>query len=259
MTEEKLFIKNRKNQNISVLIEIPKSQKGLAFVIHGLGGRKNQPHIWKIREAFIDNNITTISFDTTNSFGESDGDFMDATITNYLQDLEDVINWAKKQNWYKKPFYLAGHSLGSACIIIYAENFPHEIKGLAPISTIVSGKLSLETKRDGDLEKWEKEGIRQWTSNSGIIKRLKWTHIQDRLKYDVLEKIDKIKIPVILIVGENDTSTPVQHHKILFDNLNCNKEMHVIKNADHNFRGKDEEKNLNELNMLLKTWIKKLK
>lgn len=88
---EKLFIKNRKEQNISVIIERNESQKGLAFVMHGLSGFKEQTHIETIANAFKEKGFTTVRFDTTNTFGESDGRYEDATTTNYYEDLEDVI------------------------------------------------------------------------------------------------------------------------------------------------------------------------
>lgn len=42
---EKLFIKNRKNKNIAVVIDETENSKGLAFVMHGLSGFKEQPHM----------------------------------------------------------------------------------------------------------------------------------------------------------------------------------------------------------------------
>jgi len=109
---KKSFIKNRKDQNIAVIIEKSENQKGLAFIMHALGATKEQPQIETFSKAFKDNNYTVIRFDTTNSCGESDGNYEDATITNYYEDLEDVIDRAKKQDFYKEPFILCGHSLG---------------------------------------------------------------------------------------------------------------------------------------------------
>jgi len=249
----KTTIKNRKGQKIVILIEEKENSKGLAFVMHGLGGYKEQPAIQTMADSFGGQNYTVIRFDTTNTFGESEGQFEDATITNYYEDLEDVIAWSKNQSWYKEPFILAGHSLGGISILLYAEKFPEKIKAIAPISTVVSGKLSIETKRE-DLEKWEKEGMKVWKGSSGIIKRLKWSHIEDRLKYDILPEIDKIKVPVLLIVGEEDKSTPVEHQKILYDKLKSKKEFHIIKGSRHTFT---EEMELNELKTLFDNWIKK--
>ncbi len=61
-------------------------------------------------------------------------------------------------------------------------------------------------------------------------------------------------MPVLLIVGEYDESTPPEHQKILFDALLGPKEMHIIKDAPHTFR---EPKHLEEIRQLFDKWIKK--
>jgi pimeloyl-ACP methyl ester carboxylesterase len=252
----KLFIKNRKNKNISVLIEKTDNQKGLAFVMHGLGGFKEQPHIETFAKAFKDNNYTVIRFDTTNTFGESDGQYEDATTTNYYEDLEDVINWSKGQDFYQEPFVLCGHSLGAICSALYAENYSEKVKALAPISTVVSGQLSVEAHTKEEMDNWKQTGWRTTIGyNSGLTKKLKWLHMEDRLKYDLLKKVDKLIMPTILIVGELDTSTLPQHQQILFDLLPGKKEMHIIKNAPHTFR---EEEHFNEIYQILYKWIMSL-
>lgn len=88
---EKIFIQNRKDQKISVIVEKAEDQKGLAFVMHGLGGFKEQPHIQTFADAFKEDGFTVVRFDTTNTFGESDGNYEDATVTNYYEDLEDRV------------------------------------------------------------------------------------------------------------------------------------------------------------------------
>ena len=250
---EKIIL-NRKGQNVAVLIEENKNSKGLAFVMHGSSGYKEQPHIKTIAQSFKDNGYTTISFDTTNSFGKSDGKFEDATTTNYYEDLEDVINWSKKQKWYKEPFILAGHSLGALATSLYAEKYPEQIRALAPISNVISWKLSKLTKSEEDLRKWKEKGIKEWISHSGKLKRLKWNFMEDRMKYDLLENINALQMPVLLIVGEKDTTTPAKHQKIFYDNLPGEKEIHIINGAEHTFR----EPYLQELKRYFDNWINKL-
>ena len=257
---QKVFIKNRRGLKISVLIEAAENQKGLAFVMHGLGGYKEQPHLEAITESFKENKYTVVRFDTTNTIGESEGDFEDATITNYYEDLEDVIQWSGKQKWYVEPFVLVGHSLGGICTALFAENYPAKVKALAPISTVVSGALSVEAHKRFSPEEfkiWEETGWLEAKSQSkpGVVKRLKWSHIADRLKYDLLIKVDKLTMPVLLIVGENDTRTPLDHQKILFNVLPGPKELHVIKGSPHTFR---DPAHLEELKNLFNQWIKKI-
>jgi pimeloyl-ACP methyl ester carboxylesterase len=252
----KMFIKNRYGKNIAVVIEEAPQAKGLVFVMHGLGGFKEQPHIQTFAQAFKDNNFTVVLFDTTHAFGESEGDYADATTTNYYEDLEDVIAWAKTQSWHKQPFWLVGHSLGGISTALYAEKHPEEVKALAPVSTVVSGQLSLETKATrGILDEWKKTGwlIKTSESKPGLTKKLKWAEMEDRLKYDLLPQVDKLTMPVLLIVGEKDESTPPEHQKILFDKLPGKKEMHIITGAPHTFR---DPGHLQEIKNIFDKWIK---
>ncbi|OHB23204.1 MAG: hypothetical protein A2939_02195, partial [Parcubacteria group bacterium RIFCSPLOWO2_01_FULL_48_18] len=231
----------------------------LAFVMHGLGGFKEQDHIATFADAFKEKGFTVVRFDTTNTLGESGGKYENATITNYYEDLEDVIKWAQEQKWYQEPFALSGHSLGGICTALYAEKYPKKVLALALISTVVSGKLSIEAhKRDDaeDFSNWEKTGWKEEQSRSkpGVIKRLPWSHIADRLKYNLLSNVSKLTMPVLLITGENDTSTPPDHVQILFEALPGPKEYHIIKNAPHTFRDK---KHLAEIKNLFLKWVDK--
>ena len=65
---QKLFIQNRKGQKLSVIVEGEEKAGPLAFVMHGLGGWKEQPHIQVFAEAFLNNGFTVVRFDTANTF-----------------------------------------------------------------------------------------------------------------------------------------------------------------------------------------------
>ncbi len=255
---EKTFIQNRKGQKLSVLVEQTPDQKGLAFVMHGLGGFKEQSHVETFAKAFLDEGFTVVRFDTTNSFGESNGDYEDATVTNYLEDLEDVIAWAASQSWYQEPFVLSGHSLGGLCTTLYAEQHPDKVRAVAPISPVVSGALSVEAHKKDDPEefaRWETTGMLETPSVSkpGTMKRLKWSHIIDRLKYDLLPQAHQLTMPVLLIVGEHDSVTTSGHIRLLFDALPGPKEFHVVKGAPHTFR---DPVHLAEIKELFSNWIR---
>lgn len=256
MRMEKVNIKNRKGQKVVVLIEKNDSPKGLAFVMHGLSGNKEQPHIAAFAQAFKNKGFSVVRFDTTNTYGESDGKYEDATTTNYYEDLEDIIAWGKTQDWYQEPFWLAGHSLGGISTILYAEKNPNRVKALAPISTVVSGKLSAESRGTEKMKLWQEKGFEEEKSGSipGLIKKTPWSHMEDRLKYDVLLDVDKLTMPVLLMVGDKDDSTPLAHQQILLNNLPGPKEIHIIKGAPHTFRTPEE---LQEIQEIMEKWIEK--
>lgn len=254
----KLFIKNRHGQKLSVLVEGEENKGGLAFVMHGLGGFKEQKHIETFAKAFLDNGYTVVRFDTTNTLGESDGDYGDSNFTKSYNDLEDIIKWAGTQDWYQEPFGLAGHSLGSGCSLFYAANNPEKIKGLAPTSTVLGGKYTLARYRKEDLRQWEETGVRSGMSASkpGVMKELKWEQFkEDILQYDIVPMADKLTMPVLMIVGSEDMGTPFEDQKLLLDKLPGEKEIHSIEGAPHTFK---EPEHLEEIYKIFDNWIKKI-
>jgi pimeloyl-ACP methyl ester carboxylesterase len=252
----KVFIDNRNNKKLSVIVEENLNPKGLVFISHGLGGFKEQDHIQAFADAFKENEFTVIRFDAANSIGESEGKYENATLSSYYEDLEDIIKWAKEQSWYREPFWLAGHSLGAISVALYAEKHPEEVRGLAPISTVVSGALSIKNKESRNtLEEWKKTGwqTRESKSKPGIINRLPWSHMEDRLAFDLLPNVDKLTMPVLMIVGSEDESTPLEHQKILYEKLPGKKELHIIQGAQHTFR---KPEHLEEVKTIFDEWIK---
>jgi len=251
---EKIFIKNRKDQKIALIAEITDDARGLAFVMHGLGDSKNSPHIEMLARCFSDNHYNVIRFDTTNTYGESDGRFEDATITNYYEDLEDVISWAGEQDYYTEPFILCGHSLGGICSALFAENYPQKVMGLAPVSSVISGELGREQYTPEELADWQESGwlIENWPL--GEV-RLPWSYMEDELKYDLLKKADQLTMSTILIVGENDHCGPPRHQQILFDALPGQKGIYLIKNAPHTFT---DPEHLEEIYQIINKWLKTL-
>lgn len=199
--------------------------------------------------------FTVVRFDTTNTLGESGGKYEDATITNYYEDLEDVTKWAQEQEWYQEPFALAGHSLGGICTILYTEKYPEKILALAPISSVISGQLTLDAEPKERVAEWNKTGWKTSPSESrpGMMKRLNWRNfVEDSLRYNILENANKLTMPVLLIVGSEDHGTPYEHQKIFYKKLAGAKEIHKINGAPHTFRTKEH---LVEIKNLFSRWI----
>lgn len=257
---EKFEIKNRHGLKIVGEIHKPKNAVGVAFVLHGLGGFKEQVSIIATVDTLFKNGYIVISFDATNSIGESEGKYENATMQLHYEDLVDVTEWAKNQPWHKEPFVLAGSSLGGYAVINFAEEYPSKVKAVCAKAPVVSGKLSFKTYEKyhkKELKEWEETGWneRKSVSKPGIIKRLPWSHMKERLSHDLRVNISRLVMPVLLIVGENDTSCPPNQQKILFDLIPGPKELQIVKGAPHTFK---EEKDLNELKNILDTWIKKI-
>jgi len=255
---EKLFIKNRKGMNMAVVVDEAEKQKGLVFLMHGFIGFKEHPLLTETAKIFKEKNYTTVSFDATHAFGESDGKMEDGTMTGYFNDLEDAIAWSKIQKWYDRHFFMVGHSLGGYCVSLHTTK-DRNVRGLILFSPLVSGKLFLETDDiKSIMEEWEIRGIREWISGSsqGAVKRSGYVFVGDSLRHDLLEVAEKIKCPVLMVTGDADDIIPMKDQKMLFDKIRGKKEMHIVKGGDHNLI---EEEMPEDLQIALKDWINRHK
>lgn len=246
---------------MAVVIRENPAQKGLAFIMHGLGGFKENDSIVAMEGVFRADGYATVVFDTTDSIGESEGAYENATMEKYYTDLCDVIDWSKEQAWFEKPFVLAGHSIGGYSTLRYAEEHPDSVKGVFAFAPAISGSLSHEAHRRSkldDYERWQASGwkVRQSLSKPGTQMRLPWSHMMERLKHDLLPGADSLTMPICIIVGEHDESCPPDHQRLLFDMIpSVHKELTVIPGAEHVFRS---EADLRCLRETLSPWLAKL-
>jgi pimeloyl-ACP methyl ester carboxylesterase len=250
----KLFIQNRKGLKVAVVIDESENQKGLVFLMHGFLGFKEHYLLLQTAKIFKENNFTTISFDATNGIGESDGRMEDGTMTGYLEDLEDVIDWSKGQKWFNSFFYLVGHSLGGYCVANYAAR--NNVKGLMLFNPKVLGEAS-QNGEDIELmiEEYKKRGFREWESQSspGVIKRQGYGYIEDGKKHNLLTIAERINCPVLMVSGGEDEVIPIEQQKELFSKINSKKEIHIIEGGDHNLKNMESSE---ELHNIIDKWIK---
>ena len=248
---KKIFIKNRQQQNLSVIIENELGIGWLVFVMHWLWDSKDSLHITQYSEAFLSHDFVLVRFDTTNTFGESDWQFENATLTNYFEDLEDVIKWASNENFYKENFILLWHSLWAISCALYAQKNNKKVVSLIVISTPINYALSASTYSTEELDKWQNSGflIENW---DGFIVKLKRNYMEDKKQYDLLKNTEKFTMPVLMIAWENDQVTPCVHQKKLFAMIHWEKKLCIIKNWPHTFR---EQNNLDEIKAILNSWI----
>lgn len=240
-SKSEIIIKNRKNQDIFVRVEISKNSKDLIFIVHGLGGSRKECHIKTFASSFKEKGFTVISFDCTNSLGESEGNYENATTSNYYNDLEDVTNWAKNQDWYIEPFWLCGHSLGGLNVVRYAKENPDKIKAIIPASPTINAEI-LEIKLKPRLKKID--GTIWYTYISSKTKKeenLKWyPFIEDLRKYSLVDFLEKLKIPILILVGKKE-----YYCKPLKDiSEEFKLEFKIIKNAQHVYKGDEQFKEI---------------
>jgi alpha-beta hydrolase superfamily lysophospholipase len=250
---ERFILPNRHGEKIIGIVDVPSNPHGMAIIMHGLGGHKEEHVLETVAHTFVNQGIVAVRFDATKGLGESDGKYEDATTTNFIEDLEDVIGHTELQPWFREPFYLAGHSLGGLATTVYAQKHKSRVKALAPIATVVSGNLTAEVRGPEYIETWRRNGRRR--EQNPNIPGLKWEHMEDRFRYDLLPDASDLSMPILMVVGENDTHTPVPHQKILFERIAAPKELHILQDAQHEL---DSPRQNDQIKTLFSSWISRV-
>lgn len=232
--------------------------KGVAVVVHGIGAYRSEPLIQTLCDAAFDSGYTVVSYDATNSFGDSDGHLHDMRFSTYADDLHTVMNWVKAQTWGQKPCTFLGHSLGAAACLHYAARYPQEAAGLVLVSCVVGGPWWLKAHEDAipdTLKAWQASGSLPKThpikkDRSGEVS---WAYAEDIQQQDFIKNdAPRVTCPVLLVVGSIDPITPVAAQKDLQKTLKSDCELHVVQGCGHTFKSVAQQQ---ELKDVITAWL----
>ena len=202
--ERNVWLQNNQGQSIHIKIYNESGNK-LAFILHGLASDMNHQVVETAKNAFLDNGYTVVTFDARYSLGESYGNVSNVSLSTFLEDLETVVNWAKKQDFYHEPFAVAGHSLGGAAAILYSHNNDN-ISFLIPIAPVIGGQQwenSCMKNMPVFCKQWKEKGYYEYKQNDKSV-NIFYTVVEDAKSYNVLELAQNIKAPALFIIAEND-------------------------------------------------------
>ena len=225
--------------DLSTVFYYPERQTGrLAILCPGFLDSKDYKGLAGLAEELSKKGYTVVRFDPTGTW-ESEGDISDYTMTQYLEDIRSVLEYALKKNPYSK-ILVGGHSRGGQLSILYAARDPRIslVLGIMPSSGPITGQ---------QREEWEKAGVsisqRDLPDNKDENRefRVPFSHVLDRDMYDVAGDAKKIKAPIVLIAGESDELVAPEDVKEIYDNANEPKKFITIAGIGHNYRFSDEE------------------
>ncbi|MBR4134873.1 MAG: alpha/beta fold hydrolase [Bacteroidales bacterium] len=139
-TEVPISIDGSKGK-LSALLYVPNTHPGgssdLVILCHGLNCDHNFDLMHRIEEQLHANGFATLTFDF-NGHGKSEGKFVDMTIPNEIEDLEQVLAYARDLR-FVDDIALVGHSQGAVVAAMVAGKHPEDIKAvvlLAPASSV---------------------------------------------------------------------------------------------------------------------------
>ncbi len=230
---------NNKNQKIAYKKTNGK-RPGIIF-IHGLNSDMSGIKAQSIAKYAKKNNLGFVRFECR-GHGKSYGKFEDFTISDWKNDLVDIID-----NITTGPQILVGSSMGGWLMFLAAKARPSRIKGLVGLAAAPDyideflKKLSLKKKQE-----LNKKGIIKYSSY-GFSYLIKKKYIIEGRKNKILTKEFKWGKPLILIHGlQDNVVTPDVPEKIVKKVKGNKIQIKLLKNSDHRLSEPFDLKIINE-------------
>lgn len=252
------YIKNAQNEPIYVKVDGLKnaSYKKLAFIQHGLASNMDHQVIQTAKQAFLAHHYVVITFDSRYSLGKSGNDVQKVLLSTFTEDLETVIDWAKKQPFYSEPFALSGHSLGGASVLQYSASHPEKVNILVPIAPVISGDLwekSCMKNLSEFCRLWKQNGFYEYTDtkiNKTAV--IPYNVVTNSKSYNAYTLAPAITAKTLIIAGDKDIIIAADDVKNLVRIMPKASDM-VVKNSEHNF---EIQKNQEDLYKSIENFIK---
>nr|WP_299550999.1 alpha/beta fold hydrolase [Seonamhaeicola sp.] len=254
LKKEHFVINGSHNKPIVIDITRVDSTKNNPIIIfcHGYKGFKDWGAWNLMANAFANTGFCFVKFNFSHNGGtvEQPIDFPDLEAfgnNNYTKELDDlqlVIDWCFKNDRIKTignldNLTLIGHSRGGGIVSITAYEDPRikNVISLAGVSDFLSRSVT-----NTDIENWEKTGVK-YVLNGRTKQQMPHYYqfyedtVQNKERLDIKKAVSNLKIPHLIIHGNNDTSILIDEAKDLHK-WNPDSALMVIKNANHVFEAR---------------------
>ncbi len=206
--------------------------------IHGAGGGQ---YTWSFPKGFFEKHFNPIIIELP-GHGESGGEG-ENEIGKYA---EHVYGFLKALNLSK--VFLVGHSMGGAIVQTMALRYPEVIKGIVLVGTGARLKvlpMILEGIKNNFEETVRKINTLHYSGKASLdlLEKSLYNMMQIRPeilygdylacdRFDVMNEVEKIDLPTLILCGDEDELTPVKYSQFLHHRIKGSK-LEVIPDAGH--------------------------
>jgi len=193
------------------------SSRGTVIVCHGFKGFAHWAFFPYVARSLAENGLTAITFDFSGSgigrdresFTEAEA-FASNTLTRDLDDIENLVEYARRKKLINGKFGLFGHSRGGGIAILSAAAADSDVGSL-----VTWAAISYPTRwSKEDVGTWRRRGYAEITnSRTGQIMRLGTDMLDDvemhgQTKLNIEAAAAKIKVPWLIVHGTADETVP---------------------------------------------------
>jgi uncharacterized protein len=243
--DERFFaIKTPDHHQLAAVLHIPKKKtKTLIILSHGFTGTKIESGRLFVTtaRALAAAGFTALRFDFWGS-GDSGGEFYEMSPNTEINDLKNVIRWARQNGW--KKIGLLGLSFGGAVTICTASQLPHgTIQAMVTWSSVPSFAFWRHKPELPAANYKQKNPL-----------EVSLDFFKDRPEVDVPEAYKSLYLPKLQIQGDHDIEGFRETFSSFFPDAPAPKKHVVIPGGDHVFT---TWKNRKKVIALTAAWFKK--
>ena len=220
---------------------------GSVIICHGFKGFARWAFFPYLARSLAQRGLTAITFDFSGSgigpdresFTQADA-FAGNTFSKEQEDIDSVVDYARRRKLVGRNFALFGHSRGGAMAIVYAAGHSSEVSSLVTWASI--GRTNWWTPEEA-LE-WRKRGYTEVTNaRTGQVMRLDTDLLDDvevhgSTKLNIAAAAAKIKVPWLIIHGTADETVPSREAERLHELSRGVSTLRLIEGANHGFGAK---------------------
>lgn len=220
----------------------------MVIFAHGYKGFKDWGSWDSVAREFVDAGFDFLKFNFSHNGGtvQNPIDFPDLeafsqnTYSKELSDLEIIHHMALQgiktshgvKHWRNTA--IIGHSRGGGIVLIHAA-FAQNVCAVATWASVAH----FGERFTANIEEWKKKGtitVKNARTKQDLPHKYDFYHdyITHQEKLSILSAAKKIKIPWIIIHGNNDESVDINNAERLASQ-NKNAQMHIVKNGGHTF------------------------
>lgn len=220
---------------------------GSVIICHGFKGFAHWAFFPYLAQSLAAAGLSSITFDFSGSgigrdresFTEPDA-FAGNTFSKEQDDIENVVDYARRKNIVDGKFGLFGHSRGGGMAIIYAASHASEVNSLVTWASI--GRTNWWTPEEAKI--WRQRGYAEVNnSRTGQMMRLDTDLLDDvelhgSTKLNIAAAAEKIKMPWLIIHGTGDETVPSKEGERLHELSSGVSTLRLIDGANHGFSAK---------------------
>ena len=207
------------------------------ILCHGFLSDKNSRTNRRLTELLVPQGISTLRFDWI-GMGKSPDPFSTLRLKDCEDQLDTVIETLYERGLIRLG--LIGSSFGGLLAILSASRHP-TLRALGLKCPVVDFPevLRLEFGQEA-MGRWKATNHIPNIVGDGSPTPLHYAFYQECLTYDVYHALSSIKIPTLVVHGNQDELIPQPQIDRLMKTLNTTKELQLVEGADHRF-GRPEE------------------